>query len=482
MDSSEIIRIREQFDANLWPQFLEMVTISGLRGFSGESIQFNFPVVTIVGENGSGKSTLLKAIACAYDKDERFRHYYPSKIFLDTHWDTVERVQIDYRIRRGNSMDTFRISKPTKRWNFPERKFNRNIFIFDISRTLPLDATAGYAKIAKQAASEVSTTELNDENLKWLSYILGKEYRKARFATTNINAEKKVGLLEYSFGEISQFHQGAGEDTTQDLFMVLQSIPDYSLLIIDEVEASLHPRAQRRLIKYLLWLSRQKRLQIILSTHSPYIFEELPREARILLIPSNNGLNVIYGASSEFAMSRLDDEAQPALNLFVEDYESQQLLREIILSSRDGDEILPQISINIVGPANVVQFLGGLVYENKLPYKGIGVLDGDYQLSNGCVKLPGNDAPEKVIFGKFKDVNWRNLDNRFGIGAGELFDIFNDSILEPDHHKWTTVIGDKIRLGKKQVWDIFVNEWCKQFINDDDKNQVINPILIQLRG
>jgi predicted ATP-dependent endonuclease of OLD family len=90
-----------------------------------------------------------------------------------------------------------------------------------------------------------------------------------------------VGLLQREWGEVSQFHQGAGEDATLDLFRTLQNVPQNALLVIDEVEASLHPRAQRRLIRFLLWLSRIKRVQIILSTHSPYVLEELPQEARV---------------------------------------------------------------------------------------------------------------------------------------------------------------------------------------------------------
>ncbi|MEX3962619.1 AAA family ATPase [Paraburkholderia sp. EG286B] len=62
-------------------------------------------------------------------------------------------------------------------------------------------------------------------------------------------ARRQVGLLERECGEVSQFHKGAGEDATLDLFRVLQGIPQYSLLLIDEVEASLHPQAQRRLIR-----------------------------------------------------------------------------------------------------------------------------------------------------------------------------------------------------------------------------------------
>ena len=354
MDYTEINTIRSQFQAGLWPQFLQMISIDGLRGWSGQSVELNFPVVAVVGENGSGKSTLLKAAACAYDHTEKDKRFYPSAFFVETFWDNIEGVKINFRIKRGPNIDSHSISKPSQRWRRPENAPKRNVYLLDISRTLPLDASAGYARIARSAASEIESADINDEFRARLSFVLSRDYKKARFATSNVDAKRQVGLLELEWGELSQFHQGAGEDATLDLFRTLQGIPLNSLLIIDEVEASLHPRAQRRLVRFLLWLARQRRIQIILSTHSPYVLEELPQEARILLMTGPQGLNVVYGVSPEFAMSRMDDEVHPEAYVFVEDREAEIWLREILASSEDTSEVLHKIQINPVGPSNVV--------------------------------------------------------------------------------------------------------------------------------
>ncbi len=47
------------------------------------------------------------------------------------------------------------------------------------------------------------------------------------------------------------------------------------ILLIDEVEASLHPAAQKKLIHYLYKVSKELNLQIILTTHSVTIVEEI---------------------------------------------------------------------------------------------------------------------------------------------------------------------------------------------------------------
>jgi len=475
MDVGEITRIRDQFQGGQWPQFLERLEIAGLRGWCGQVVQFKFPVVAIVGENGAGKSTVLKVAAAAYDKSTD-GGYYPSDFFLDTHWDTLTGIELGYQIKRGDQTHGFKIRKPTKRWSFPEKRYARGVYWFDVARTLPLDATAGYARVARLAAGEISTEALSDEFRGHLSYILGREYTNARFAAPDVNAKRAVGLLHREFGEISQFHQGAGEDTSLDLMRALQAVPNNSLLIIDEVEASLHPRAQRRLINFLIKLSRLRRVQIIVSTHSPYVLEELPSEARVLLLPTAEGPSVLYGASPEFALTKLDEIVHPEAFVYVEDRSAEVLVREIIARHPEGQMVMSRIKVSPVGPANVVAMMGRLANEGKLPQPGLGVLDGDQQESEGCVRLPGNDAPERVVFHGLRGHNWGRLHERFGIGAGDLHTYLEDALLNPDYHRWPSLVGDRILKSATSVWETMATEWCRECLITADRDVIVSEI------
>lgn len=475
MDHAEINTIRGQYQAGKWPQFLQMVQINGLRGWAGQSVEFNFPVVGVVGENGSGKSTLMKVAACVYDNKDKEKRFYPSTFFVETHWDKIQGVRIDFRVKRGAQIDSYRITKPSQRWRVPDDAPKREVFLLDIARTLPLDASAGYAKIARSAAAEIESSNINDAFRDRLSHVLGRNYKKARFATSDVDSKRQVGLLEREWGELSQFHQGAGEDATLDLFRTLQGIPDNSLLLIDEIEASLHPRAQRRLVRFLLWLSRQRRIQVILSTHSPYVLQELPQEARILLLPGPQGLSVVYGVSADFAMSRLDDEVHPEAFLFVEDRDAEILLREILASDEQTSRLLQRVAINAVGPANVVMTLGGLGKNGKLPYRSVAILDGDYQDAN-CLSLPGDLAPERLVYRDLKAKNWPNLAQRFGIGAGTLITALEDAMLEPDHHRWNAKVGDQVLKSSISVWEMLAAEWCRSCLVPDERKKLAEAI------
>lgn len=478
---SDISELRRQFGEGHWKKFIKSIKINNLHGWNGQTINFNFPICAIVGENGIGKSTFVKAAACAY-QNMGMQTFYPSKMFVKTQWDSqsIENAYIEYNILEGNNTRSTHWKK-TNDWGFTPKKNKpkRKVYFLDVSRTLPLDATAGYAKIAKQSAAESANIELNEESISALSYVMGKNYSAARFANTEIDSTKDVGILTNSFGDVSQFHQGAGEDATLDLFKILQEIPEQSLLLIDEVEASLHPMAQRRLIKYLIKLARVKKLQIILSTHSAYVLEEIPEEGRIMLIQLQDRKDILYNVSTKFALSEIDDKIHPELFVFVEDDEAVTLVNQIIKMTDTSNTMLSRVSVKAIGSYTVVNTVGQLLKEGKLPYKGIAIVDGDKfeECKHNCLGLPGEIAPEKYIFEELKAINWNNLDSRFGMGAGSLFKIFEQAMLIPDHHKWTEYIGDQIKYSKDTVWLVMVEEWCKQCLCVEDRENLFNQII-----
>jgi predicted ATP-dependent endonuclease of OLD family len=79
--------------------------------------------------------------------------------------------------------------------------------------------------------------------------------------------------------------------------LIAADYPKYGLVLIDEVETSLRPRAQRRLMRNLAHIARERELQIILTTHSPYVLEELPPEGRIYLLDGVGGKTIVTGVS-----------------------------------------------------------------------------------------------------------------------------------------------------------------------------------------
>lgn len=401
---------------------------------------------------------------------------------MSTQWDRagLEGALIEYKVKLGSTERDLKWRK-SKDWGFTPKtnKPERNVFFLDISRTLPLDATAGYAKVAMTSNTEAGReTVLSNESIQDLSFVLGKHYTKARFTNTNVDESRDVGLLTKDCGEISQFHQGAGEDAILDMFKLLQDIPEQSLLIIDEVENSLHPQAQRRFVQYLIKCTKKKKLQVILSTHSPFVLDELPPASRIMLHSLADKKDIIYQVSTKYALNHIDDVEHPEIYVHVEDDEAIAMLWAILKTKTSQyDEYLKKIYPNVVGSYSVVKTLSDLALQSKLPYKSISIVDGDKRSEcPRCLSLPGEIAPEKMVFEQLKELNWNKLDDRFGVGAGTLFKYLDDAMLIPDHHEWTTDIGNKIKQSKDTVWNVLVEEWCKQCLSNEEAEQFVQAL------
>ena len=346
-----------------WPKFLDYLEIEGLRGWHGQRVEFSFPIVAIVGENGSGKSTILQCAASVYKSpsDKLSENRYASDYFPDTVWDKLTNVNIRYSYKEGQRYQTKTIRKPTDRWRGNPDRPVRKVDYIDLSRIQPISARMGYRKLANPLLKETQATLFEQDILERLSAIVGQKYEMARMALTNADHHRKIPILRQEKGVLySGFHQGAGEITVAELLQV--DFKQYSLVLIDEIETSLHPRSQRRLIRDLAEKCRQHDLQIIFTTHSPYILEELPQDGRLYIINEEDKI-VVRGVSPEFAMTKMDEELHTECDVYVEDERSATLLKEILV--RHSKDSVLRCGFICYGSAQVGCSLGQMVSKNR---------------------------------------------------------------------------------------------------------------------
>ena len=465
-----------------WPKFLSTAEISGLRGWTGQSIDFNYPVVAIAGANGSGKSTIVKAIAAAHRAPANTASvtYSPDDFFPKTPWEDVKNVILSFTIREGSSTRTTVLKKPTSRWRgLPERRI-RSSFFLDISRIQPANTQIGYGKTAQNLISKGERNELPPREKGIVSRILGRTYETAAIDS---EGEKQVGVLSHNGSTYSNFHHGAGEDSALDLMYLISQAPQHSLVIIDEIEAALHPSAQRRLITELLEIVRERKLQVIVTTHSPYILEQLPSRARIYIALDRDGnREIMYGISTDFAMDQLDDEQHADLDIYCEDDESATLIDCLIALGEPA--IRKRVRITPAGPAHVVAAVGQLASSRKLRKPGLGVVDGDTQATTGCVALPGTAPPERQVILGLDDEAWKEVASRLGVTVGELLDAKDDAILVPDHHAWTRSIARTLGglTRPSEVWLAMAQVWSNKIVGPAAAKDWCQPIEAAIEG
>lgn len=469
--SGEMRRLAAQWITQTrWPKRLEWLEIEGIRGWTGQRVDFQFPIVALVGENGSGKSTVLQAAAAAYRSTPKDR--YASDFFPDTPYERIEGATIRYSYRQGPSSHSGTVRKPSNRWRGNPDRPERSVEYVDLRRIQPVGARVGYGRILKTGVAEGAFSQFDGARLARLSDIVSKPYSQAGISVTSAGSDKPIPVLTKNGVRYSGFHQGAGEIAAAELLAV--EYPQYGIVLIDEVETSLHPRAQRRLMRDLARVAREQQLQIILTTHSPYVLGELPPEARIYLMEGAGGKKVVTGVSPDFAMTQMDDEQHPECDVYVEDRRAKALVVEILV--KVNRDYASRCKVIPFGSASVGQSLGQMRDGGLFPRPSVVFLDGDQSASPGCNLLPGFDAPEVVVFNGLRDANWEGVAAIINRGASETIDALNEAMTSSDHHVWITRAADRLVTGGDILWQALCACWCNSCATALQIDSVVQPI------
>lgn len=141
--------------------------------------------------------------------------------------------------------------------------------------------------------------------------------------------ENKVGL-----GTLNQLYM------SMELLLLEESIKTFKLVLIEEIEAHIHPQAQLRVIKYL---QSKENTQFIITTHSVTLASIVKVENLILC----NNYNV-FPMSKEY--TKLESGDYEFLNRFLDATKSNLLFAKgVILVEGDAENILIPTIADIIG-------------------------------------------------------------------------------------------------------------------------------------
>ncbi len=314
----------------------------GLRGIKDLSIEFKYPLTVICGKNGVGKTTILALAALAYHSSEghypinalrkpregeNFTYYtFKDFFFKGPNDPDITGIEIFWRYWDGRKEKILKIVKQSKKWMHYERRPKRPVHYLGMIRAVP----AQEYKIIRSrfgASKKIKKKDFDSDYLVLFKNVMSQSYTNATTLST-----KDVSIRSVNSGndEYTSFNMGAGEDAALYILDVISKTPDGALIVVDEIEIGLHPEAQIRLAEVLQEVILRKKLQIIVSTHSEYFIDAVPRIARVLIQKGGSHHNPIHEPTTRLAIGTMKGSQEPELIIYCEDGVAEILIRQAL--------------------------------------------------------------------------------------------------------------------------------------------------------
>ena len=423
---------------------IKYIFIEKFRDIENLKLNFGQKVTFIAGSNGTSKTSLLGLIAQPFS----YRNYiYNEKLhkktsqivyrtitnkpfetkFSDIHnltkYDNI--VSIKYTLSLEESDGIFinmpvagehrnKSAKTEKRFvAFPqEREAGKGNYKFPViylglKRLYPL---------GEHNEKDVHIEDCNNFSAEYIE--IYNRLHKELFVDPEINftLEKVQTSNKSLLGGRNEFYDSngfsAGQDNISQIITAILSFKklknevgsEYKggLLLIDEIESTLHPLVKENLINMLYKFARDYSLQIIITTHSLEVLQigmqkKYERDTEIIYLTKTRGI-LDFWEKAKFE----DIQEDMTAKLLKKETYKQQVLCEDDEAVAFLKAVLPkniQEKIVIISTKLGCENLKNLANSQISKYNSfLFVLDGDQKTQkSNVICLPGNDSPEGLI-------------------------------------------------------------------------------------
>lgn len=128
------------------------------------------------------------------------------------------------------------------------------------------------------------------------------------------------------------------------------------------------------------------------------------------------------------------------------------------------------------GAASVGLSLGIMATQKRFPRPSVVFLDGDQDLSDGIFVLPGEDAPEQVVFEGLKALNWPDVAERLVRPVSTVIDALNKAMTLGNHHDWTKNAADVLFVGTSHLWQAMCAAWIAHCTDETQRELIVGPV------
>lgn len=446
--------------------YIESIKVNKFRSLENITFELGKRVTVIAGKNGTSKSTILGIIAqiFSYNKDystgeiikfktidgNSFKSVFNDHFRLSEKYDKAGDLDVKFTIYDGyfnekifpelkfyNSSDRI-LPRPVVRNNIKthsqsntSRNVTHPVIYLSLSRLLPITKRTNYNTTSYEYLEKYSSDFIRLSNV-----ILCKENGTAFTSTKGTINSAVVHSNNYDHQSVS-----VGEDNVGQIIIALLSFEKLKnenknyhggILLIDELDAGLHPSAQRALYQVLNKYSKKLNIQIVFTTHSIILIESY------LKITDNSNFKTIYLKNNNGSIEKLTElndqkilsdlssipltvniKKTPNINIYFEDDEAICFFKS--LTKKFKLKSVLKIKNVKIGCENYIELATKKIDEFCL--KSIVVLDGDIANSKisrfkNFIKLPTNLPPDQLLFEFLfnlpaNDIFWTNSKSQF---------------------------------------------------------------------
>ncbi len=433
------LRARKQVQSD----FLDEIRLRNLRGIRDLRVAFDYPVSVVAGPNGCGKSTVLSACAAAYAPAGRSaRAYTPAALFPGftngegEFVDVTGDAALEFHYLAGGARYSM-VWKKGRSWSrsFMGRKGmrqpERELYLRTLANLTNPSEVRGVLQLGRGA---FEAEEITPALLLFARRILPQKYRGIALIRGRSRDLLFADLERDEAVRYSEFHMSAGERAILRMSKDISTLRR-ALVLIDEVEAGLHPWTQQQLMLELQRIALRNDLQVVVTTHSPVVLDSVPPEGRIFLDRDAETLDVARApAYRDIFQKALYGQSTDRLSILCEDEVAEGVILGVldVLNYRTGtrhdDFVVGRDTGSDEFRGHIHAFgkfgrLGGFVF----------VLDGDaadkapamveaaaaYGQRIEPLVLPGGGPPEAWVWDSISE-RTEDYAAAFGVSAQEL--------------------------------------------------------------
>lgn len=457
---------------------LDEISYRNLMCLQDDTLVFRGGITAIIGGNGSGKSTIAAAVAELLGGEQ---YTPPPEVALRTGGSALTAV-----VKFEGVSKTFRVSSVDgqRRRTGPDDEGERYA---------GLDAALGIQSVKKGVSDPnfndnlegLQASTLNQDEVKMLSFLIGKEYEAASFYEVSdyVGSETfPFFTLKASKHSYNNHTMGQGELALCIVWWFLKRAQSHSVLILEEPESHLSPRSQRALLDLLARVAVEKDLAIVITTHSPTMVRSLSSD-RIIFVSHQAGKSITTrNASRGEIESILGEGLRRTAGILVEDAGALALVRAGI------KEFFPAadwwLGVEIGGSAGDLEQIMMRLPKNVSWLSVAAIFDGDQRENvkwSDALFLPGNEDPDEQCKQLLGDKTFQRRFARFlHITPGKL-ELALAHAAGTDYHDWPVTIAGFLNLEVQVIRSAMSRTWLSVAKNANALNDLLKKVITSFR-